>query len=501
MPGATLKTLRRSWAPFALFAVMVVGGALRFYGLTIQSLWSDELASWYFSQRDTLSGVIEGARSDIHPPGYFLTLHFSQMLFGEAEWALRLPSAIAGWLCIPAIYLLGRRIYSDREGVIAALLVAVLWAPIYFSQETRSYSMLILFSIVTTYLWWGVMEGLRDRRRLPTVEAVAYVVVAVICAYLHYFGALLVGLQGFALAGLAYRSFPKVALLYAPIALSYVFWLPSMVYQTRFSARYGAWIEEPTLSVVPDYMEFLFVRSVGISLVAWALLALLLLRLFWNVFGHYDRGEVLSTGLLFAWFLVPLVLAYAVSLYSVNLLTHKNLLVSLPAVYLLISRSITLNLSGGPVGALLQGAAALGLAGVCLASMLFSMQYYDKPNKEQIREAAAYMADRGTPATLLVRCDVDARLDYYLDQPGIDEKTDVNACEAKDFPKVEDRIREGNYGRVYYLMSHKEPTPGLVSRLRNELAPVRFRPFYGTWVATFRVKEPGRASLGETDRG
>ena len=30
---------------------------------------------------------------------------------------MRLPSAFAGWLCIPAIYLLGKRLYSEREGI------------------------------------------------------------------------------------------------------------------------------------------------------------------------------------------------------------------------------------------------------------------------------------------------------------------------------------------------------------------------------------------------
>ena len=96
---------------------MLLGAVLRFYVLGFQSLWSDELASWDISNGETISQVIGGVRSDVHPPLYFLILRFAQWIFGDSEWALRLPSAFAGWLCIPAIYLLGKRLYSEREGI------------------------------------------------------------------------------------------------------------------------------------------------------------------------------------------------------------------------------------------------------------------------------------------------------------------------------------------------------------------------------------------------
>ena len=78
-----------SRALLVLLAIMLLGAVLRFYGLGFQSLWSDELASWDFSNRETLSQVIGGVRSDDHPPLYFLVLHFTQWIFGDSEWALR----------------------------------------------------------------------------------------------------------------------------------------------------------------------------------------------------------------------------------------------------------------------------------------------------------------------------------------------------------------------------------------------------------------------------
>ena len=500
---------RGRWVLLALGAIMVLGGALRFYGLGLQSLWSDELASWYFSRADGVGQVVSNVRDDIHPPGYFVILHLAQNVFGDSEWALRLPSAIAGWLCIPAIYLLGRRVYSEREGLIAALLVAVSWAGVYFSQETRSYSVLILLSIVTAYLWWGVMRGLREERTLPAPETIAYVLAAVLCAYVHYFGALLIALQGLALAVLAYRAFPKIILIYVPISLAYAAWLPGMAYQMRNSTAQGAWIGEATLSVFPEYVLFIFGRSELLALAAAALTAPLLVRAWSFLRGRREKGSGLVPPglLLLAWFMGPFVVGYALSQSSVQLLTHKNLLVSLPAAYLLVARGMTALLPGKTIGTVLQWSLALGFAAACLFNLFVTLGYYSEPNKEQIRAAAAFINENETPQTLLVRCDIDDRLDYYLNDgvPGM--RRDADACTAEDFPALKERVEEDGYREVFYFMSHKQPTPELLSRLRTEFTFVGYKPFYRTWVAEFRVdgktgpnRGPSRAAGTEPDR-
>ena len=489
---------RERWALLALLAIMLLGAALRFYGLGVQSLWGDELASWDFSERDALSQVIQGVRSDIHPPLYFLILHFTQWIFGDSEWALRLPSAIAGWLCIPAIYLLGRRLYSEREGIIAALLIAVLWAPIYFSQEARSYSMLILLSILTSYFWWDVMQSLRYRRELPKREAIWYVICAVLCAYLHYFGLLLVALQGVALAALAHGTLRKVVLLYVPVAIAYLLWLPSMIFQFQYSKQRGDWIGEPTLSVLPDYFQFLFGRSGLLSLAAWTLLSFLLIR-GWDDLRPRRKGSGIPPGaLLAAWALGPFVVAYAVSQSSVQLLTEKNLLISLPAVYLLLARSITRAFSG-KAAAVFQGTVAVGLAAACLAYLLFSMDYYTDPTKEQVRQAASYVVNHEGPDTLVVRCDVDDRLDYYLKTEKTGERDDVEACEAEDFTKIEEKVREGDYHEVFHFISHTDPEPQLISMLQRDFQPVHYERFRGAAVVVYKVRKHAPAGLPQPE--
>jgi len=474
-----------SWTLLALLAIMLLGAALRFYGLGVQSLSGDELASWDFSNRETLSQPIGGARGDIHPPLYFLILRLAQWIFGDAEWALRLPSALAGWLCIPAIYLLGKRLYAEREGLKAALFFAVLWAPIYYSQEARSYSMLILLSILTSYFWWGIMFGLRYRRELPMKEAALYVVCAVLCAYVHYFGLLLVVLQGATLAALAYGALREAVLLYVPVALAYLPWLPSMIHQFESGEQSGTGAPS-LLALPPDYFQFLFGRSGLISLAAWTLLAFLLIR------GMDDlrprqKGRGVPPGVLLAgWALGPFVVAYVASQSTVQLLANENLLVSLPAVYLLLARSLTRTFSG-KAAAVFQGTVAASLAGAGLVYLLFSMDYYTTPTKEQFREAALYVVGHEGEDTLLVRCDTGDRLDYYLKTTETGEKNDVRACEAEDFPKIESRVKDGDYREVVHLISDTDPEPQMISLLQRSFQPVHYERFDGAAVVVYKV--------------
>ena len=486
-----LPTLSENSALLVLLAIMLLGAVLRFYGLGFQSLWDEELASWDFSTRETISQVIGGVRSDVQPPLYFLILRFAHWIFGDSEWALRFPSALAGWLCIPAIYLLGKRLYSEREGLIGALFLAVFWAPIYYSQEARSYSMLILLSILTTYFWWSVMLGLRYRRELPAREAALYVICAVLCAYLHYFGLLLVVLQGAALAALAYGTLRNAMFLYVPVTLAYLPWLPSIVHQSRSGAQGGNSTGGPTLQVMPDYFQFLFGRSGMLSLAAWTLLCFLLIR-GWDDLRSRRKGRGIPPGLLLAaWALGPFIVAH---LASRSMLTDENLLVSLPAVYLLLARSVTRTFSGR-AAAIFQGTVAVGLAAVGLAYLLFSMDYYTTPAKEQVREAALYVTSHEGKDTLVVRCDTGDRLDFYLKTGA---RNDVEACKAVDFPKIESRVKEGNHREVFHFISGKDPDPQMVSMFQRTFQPVDYERFDGASVVVYKVRRSVPQDLPQT---
>ena len=92
--AAIARTRRaRMWRVWAYLAVLfVLAIALRVFRLTEQSLWADEGNSVRLTERP-LNLVIDAARADVHPPGYYLLLWGWVRLFGQGEAAVRSPAA------------------------------------------------------------------------------------------------------------------------------------------------------------------------------------------------------------------------------------------------------------------------------------------------------------------------------------------------------------------------------------------------------------------------
>ena len=95
--------------------IFAIGSFLRFYNLDFQSLWLDELISMVVAKFDSIQGISHITEvSDVHPPGYYILLHFWINVFGDSEIQIRMLSAIAGSASILAIYFLAAQLYSKK---------------------------------------------------------------------------------------------------------------------------------------------------------------------------------------------------------------------------------------------------------------------------------------------------------------------------------------------------------------------------------------------------
>jgi hypothetical protein len=139
------------WFPVLIPPEWILAGALllRLPGL-FQSLWYDESFTYRVATM-TLSQLGPAITSDVHPPTYYfliwlwhkMTFGLSSILGNPALW-LRLPSLFFGLL---AIWLLYRLVVALGLGkavaLMAAALVAVTPAAIYYADEMRNYSLLV----------------------------------------------------------------------------------------------------------------------------------------------------------------------------------------------------------------------------------------------------------------------------------------------------------------------------------------------------------------------
>ena len=102
---------------------------------------------------------------------FTLLAHTSFLVFGESDWALRLPSVILGTCSLFALYLFARRVTTENEALIATLVMTVSYHHIWFSQNARGYAGLLFWTLLASWLFLRALT--ENRRRLWLYYAVA----------------------------------------------------------------------------------------------------------------------------------------------------------------------------------------------------------------------------------------------------------------------------------------------------------------------------------------
>jgi mannosyltransferase len=483
------------WTVILVVLVVTLGAFLRLYRLTSQSLWNDELSSYVRSHFDTVGTVIDdGARYDGHPPGYLILLFGVQKLFGHSEMALRLPSTVAGILSLWLIFLLGRKLYSWREGVLAAGLMAVSWAPVYYSQEARPYAFLILLSLLTTYLWLPFLTLPGGRAKVSAWQTVAYILAALAAAYCHYFGLLLVMLQGGAALVFALhrrRRIARVLVAYALILIGYLPWLAFV--RTQIGGQFAAPLPRPSVSI---FLEFFMHVFSGPRYVVALVLALYGLALGYVIFRAARDirpwREVLADSwagvLLAAWLIVPIVVAFVESWVLLPIVQSRYLLICLPPAYLLLARAITVL----PLPRYGRWALAAGMIAVCLFVLVGPLRYYSQPHKQQFRQAVAYVVDHDAayPDSLVIGSVLHwDYLNYYFEQMRSPRRTDLLASRAEDLSNLVEELEARQPRFVWLVAAHLTPAPQLLDYLDSHLKLVDRQPFLGATVWLYQNRK------------
>jgi mannosyltransferase len=484
--------------PSTLLVVIIVicAAILRFWGLDYSSLWTDELDSWVLSNQQSLSAVIDGIKQDAHPPMYFALVYYLIRFLGDTEWMLRMPSAIFGIAAVYAIFLLGKQLYTIREGVIAAAVMAVSWAPIYYSQEARSYSLLLFVCIILFHFWARLMRACEANERIPVATVSGYVVAATCTSYLHYFGFQLVVLQmlGFAVM-FVFRPpiLAKIAVVYGLIFLAYSWWLPIMFAQ--MAAHTTLWIPASTFpEALGSFVDFAFHVDAWILLVfvmpAYAVAALVgIRRMTANKQIHSWRALVFSSGgLLLLWATLPFMAAFVQSLILKPILVDRYLIISLPAVYLLIARGIAVT----PVPLAIVWTFSLCTA--LFLSLIIDDHFYSKPQKDQYREAVAHVVQlQQSYKDLPIVASTKRKgfYDYYLEHLGSPQNVSLLAWRMDDFEKVQEFLRTDPADGFWHLVGERRPDQEFLDQLAASYTLESEIKFSGTSARLYLVREPG----------
>ncbi len=93
-----------------------------------------EIAREMLHRHDYITPYIDGIRFFDKPPLMYWLAASSMRIFGEKDWAGRLPLALAVLALFLAVYALGKRLYSERGGFYAALILATAIGPYLYTR-------------------------------------------------------------------------------------------------------------------------------------------------------------------------------------------------------------------------------------------------------------------------------------------------------------------------------------------------------------------------------
>lgn len=428
-----LRGARSSCLPIerlALALLILAGVVLRFGGLGQESIWLDEATSVLIA-RMSVPSVVAWAAADIHPPVYYLFLHFWVGL-GDSEFGVRALSAVFGVLAVIIVYVLGRRLFDVEVGMLSALLLALAPLHIWYSQEARMYVMAGTWSLLASCCLLLALgsEGKSSKWtpvELPRHRAnwwAGYVVASALALYTHYYTLFVLLFQNlFVVYWLCSgksgrRTWRNWLVAETVIAVLFLPWVPVMFRQVAGGG--GAWVERaigrPSVRALLDtWLQFSIgpegrIYPSALRRLAYALFALCIGAAIGRVFASrcgLVRRFVLEgasgpegessyrTSLLFClmYVSVPILTAWLVSQVK-PMYTTRYLLPFLPPYCIIIA---------GGLRALKSRWVRAAIA-ICLVVILLmgNWRHWQIEQKDDWRGASAYVLARAQPGDVVL---------------------------------------------------------------------------------------------------
>ena len=404
-----------------LWVIVVLGAAVRLFGLGERSLSYDECQQFWASQGNAL---VANREITLDPPGFAVLLHL-HALAGRGETWLRLLPCLIGIAAIPAVHLLARRATGELATArAAAFFFALAPYPIRYAQSLRVYSLTLLFGALLPALWLASMRPAGNRAGEAAAGAESRRLRFLPLALAAFGGMVaMYGMLWLCLAILAATWIPgiapdaaarrrtTIALLagMAAAAPAYAFSIPGQMargtpasfYEDKFLPRDGLlpalrFLSEGTLDLFGYYSFILPLTGALFGALAGL-----------GVVHLWRRRDGRAAATVFLLGVGAAAAASALWLYPFG--ATRQMLYAAPLFYVLAASGI-LALRGMARGAL---SAAL-LVAIATGSGIFLVRYHAEPGGQEMRPVMAYLerhARRGD--RILVNKDAIPQFRYY----------------------------------------------------------------------------------------
>ena len=154
-------------APVRCFAVLTLFYFICTFTLSsMKLLWLDELITLHLARIGSVAGIWQALSqgADPNPPVTHILVHASRKLFGEHEYALRLPAMVGDWVGLLSLFLYLRRRLTPTWAL-AGTVLSMTMAAFDYSYESRSYAIFYGLAMLAFFCWSSAVDAAETRGR------------------------------------------------------------------------------------------------------------------------------------------------------------------------------------------------------------------------------------------------------------------------------------------------------------------------------------------------
>jgi mannosyltransferase len=385
--------------------------------LGLRSFWWDETYSVYFASMEWAQLWDLILHVEANQSLYFILLKLWVSL-GDDEFTVRLFSVIFSTASIPIMYLVGRELMGQREGIIAAIFLSVNSFFIYYAQEARGYSLLLFLILCSSYF------AIRSIKKPSWKSWAGFTLFSVLATYAHFFAVWIMLAQACSLPFLPRKQVKWKEVFFVSLIIV-ICLLPLLGFILRNDMGQISWIPDPTINDIL-YLIVSFaswpVQMVGYILgfiINCIYIFLCIAPLKYLIQSLREDGASIKTwGQVFAagWFFLPVTFVYLASLFKPMFQTYY-LIIALPGFILLVTSTLT-RIDRKWLSILCSLILILTTAG-------FTLKSYSTLKKEDWREMAKTVETLSIDQDAILFYQKESRVpfDYYYERINKTSKT------------------------------------------------------------------------------
>lgn len=221
--------------------ILLLNLILKIIYLSYGSLSGDEPFTVFHAQMD-FNKFSEILIHENNPPPFFILLHYWIKLFGISTFSVRFLPYIFSSLTAFFIYKIGQKHFNFRIAILTSLIFTFSNFHIYFSHETRVYSLFALLTVMSMHYFLSLIKDTSSKKLLTLL-----IITNALLIYSHFFGFFVLAIQGLSvlfITDFRKKLFKKYFFISLATLILYIPYIRIILFRFTESTK-GTWVEKP----------------------------------------------------------------------------------------------------------------------------------------------------------------------------------------------------------------------------------------------------------------